>query len=192
MQPEKVARIDTDIYLIGELQHQIVDDKLPSNRQVLSVFFFNTRLLGHTKEESVRLVVKEVEVFWEKAKIPTSKSDYCGKKVMKLYEEYRSLQKTVKQPHKSKNFLEAEKKFTDNLENLFDISSMNAIKNLDVEVKEFLLLQRQKGRPGTFPGINEQNQEKEERRLKRIEDEENRKRKWAADKQKQCKFYFVD
>lgn len=40
---------------------QIVDNKLPSNRQVLSVFFHNMRNIGYSIDESASLITKEVE-----------------------------------------------------------------------------------------------------------------------------------
>lgn len=78
MQPEKVPRTESDLYLIGEMHHQIIDDKLPSNRQILSALFFNTRKLNYNFKVSSKLVLKEIEVFWEKANIvPTSDPIYC-------------------------------------------------------------------------------------------------------------------
>lgn len=40
---KKLRSVDKD-YLIGEVNYQIMGAKLPSNRQVLSVLFFNARI----------------------------------------------------------------------------------------------------------------------------------------------------
>jgi len=43
------------IFLVGEANHQITGAKLPSNRQVLAVLFFNIREVKLTVSESANL-----------------------------------------------------------------------------------------------------------------------------------------
>lgn len=88
MKTSKTSRSDSDLYLVGREDYQIIGDKLPSNRQVLAVFLHNTRKLHFDANESADLVINEVKVFWSKAKIPTSRHDHCCEKVMSLYKEY--------------------------------------------------------------------------------------------------------
>lgn len=93
--PRKLSRIDCDLYLIGREEHQIIDDKLPSNRKVLSVFLHNTRKLRFTYAESAALVIDEVKLFWAKARIPTFREDYCRAELIKLHTEWRNLQRSA-------------------------------------------------------------------------------------------------
>ena len=85
-----------NIYLIGNVCHQITGSKLPSNRQVLTVLFYNIREVKLTKRESANLVIRECVVFWEKARIPTKHFCDCVKTLIKLHELWRDLQKTAK------------------------------------------------------------------------------------------------
>ena len=58
--------------------------------------------------------------------------------------------------------------FVDNMDDLFDIAHSEALEQLkNEEDKNFLILQRQKGRPGSMLGVNHKLKHKEERALKR-------------------------
>lgn len=70
--PANKSRKDRIIYLVGEEKHQITGQKLPSNRDVLSVLIYLTRRGQANRTEDVQLVLKEIEVYWEKARIPIS------------------------------------------------------------------------------------------------------------------------
>lgn len=72
-------------FLVGVLNHQINGPKLPSNRQVLSVLFFNTRVRSLSFRESSKLAIGECVKYWEKAGIPTRKLQHCSKNLSKLY-----------------------------------------------------------------------------------------------------------
>lgn len=190
--PSKKLRSDSELYLVGYENHQIVGAKLPSNRQVLSVFSYNTRTAKLNFDESIKLVIEEVKVFWGKAKIPTSREDYIKIKFRKLYDEWRNLQKSIKH-QQSKTHAQNEKQFTDKLDDLFDIASADALQSLKGAERELLLTQRQKGRVGSLAGIDRTDEAIdrageaiEEKRLKRLEQEENRKRKHAIESKQQC------
>lgn len=185
--PKKKLRSDDKIDLIGQVNHQIVGAKLPSNRQVLSVFFFNTRNAKIAIEISANLVAKEVEIFWVKARIPVSKTNYISKKILKLYEDYRSLQKGS-YTNQSIQHQQREAEFSEELDNLFDIASSDALKVLKGEEKDFLIEQRKKGRPGCLMRVDVKGQKKEENKLKRIEEEEQRRKKSEVALKQQCNF----
>ncbi|KAG0723831.1 hypothetical protein GWK47_005376 [Chionoecetes opilio] len=53
----------------------IPGNKLPSSGQVLSVFLHNHLNLKKERAESAKVVVGEVLVFWDKARIPTQRQD---------------------------------------------------------------------------------------------------------------------
>lgn len=82
-----------NIFLVGDVNFQITGAKLPSNRQVLAVLFFNIREVKLTVSESANLAIRECVIFWEKARIPTRATPNCVKKLVNLYNAWRMLQK---------------------------------------------------------------------------------------------------
>ncbi|XP_050523024.1 uncharacterized protein LOC126895328 [Daktulosphaira vitifoliae] len=131
------------IYLINYNENQIVGSKLPSNIEVLRVIFYNMRKVKLNLRTSAHLVIKEVEVFWEKARIPVRKFQRCIDKLESLYLEWRNLNKSSKRTsliHENK-----EKDFIGKFNELFDISHANAMEIMTIEEdKLFLMCQRDK------------------------------------------------
>jgi len=165
-----------NIFLIGLPSHQITGAKLPSNRQVLSVLFYNIRQVKLTLSESANLVTRECLIFWEKARIPTRALPNCVKKLIDLYHAWRELQKNCKKTLAT--FKDREKNFKISLDNLFDIAHADALKIIKIEEdKLFLNKQREPGRPGYLAGVDKKLTEKEERvRQRRLDDEERKLR----------------
>lgn len=141
------------VYLIGHMSHQITGSKLPSNCQVLRCLFYNMRHVKLNIREAARLTIQEVVIFWEKAKIPTRQLYNCVIKLEKLYEEWRKLQRNANRL-KSTTHNENVEAFKSILDDLFDIAHQDALKNTIEEDKQFLLLQRKKGRPGCMGGVD--------------------------------------
>lgn len=169
------------IELIGNVSHQIVGAKLPSNRQILEVFFYNLRMVKLSGKESANLAIDAALVFWEQARIPTRRKDKCSDKLWKMYQEWRNLNKTsyndmsaaMKQKHDE---------FTKNLDNLFDIAHADAMQMMrNEEDKEFLLKQRMDGRPGSMLGVDQRLAQKEKRSQLRKDQAEARKTKYLQD-----------
>jgi len=65
-----VLRMHDEVYLVGNVNNQIVGSKLPSIKQVLSMLFYNLRHVKLNLRESARLVFKETVLFWQEARIP--------------------------------------------------------------------------------------------------------------------------
>lgn len=129
------------INLIGDVSHQITGAKLPSNRQMLQIFFYNVRFPKLTNKESARLSVDAALIFWQQARIPTREPHKCSEKLLKLYEEYRNIQKSAKaaKPHSKAD------EFISSLDDLFDISHANAMEIMKIEAdKQFLIMQRER------------------------------------------------
>lgn len=72
---------------------QILGSKLPSNKDVLCVFFYNMRTVKLNVEESARLAIRETMVFWKKAHIPLQKEPNWIIQLKNLYEEWMNLEK---------------------------------------------------------------------------------------------------
>jgi hypothetical protein len=81
------------IYLVGTMKNQITGSKLPSKRNCLSVLFYNMRFVKLNLHDSSRLVIEEYSIFWKKARISTHDFSYCVKKLKKLYDDWRKVEK---------------------------------------------------------------------------------------------------
>lgn len=181
-----------NIALIGKVSHQIVGAKLPSNRQMFEVFFYNMRFVKLDAKSSADLTIDAALIFWAQARIPTRRKDKCVDLLLRMYEEWKKLQK-----HKVVTMAAAMKqkydKFMSNLDNLFDISHADAMQMMtNDEDKEFLEKQRMDGRPGSMLGIDQKLAAKEKRSQLRKEEEEARKSKHLeASKKQQSGKYTV-
>lgn len=167
------------IYLVGHPSSQIVGSKLPSIQQVLSVFFYNMREVKLNINESSKLVIKEVSVFWQKARIPIKAEQHCISKLQKYYYEWRDLQKL--QHRKTETQQKKNEQFISTLNDLFDIAQADALNIMKIEEdRSFLISQRQKNRPGSMLGVDLKITRKEERAAERLKVfEENRKRTYS-------------
>ncbi|XP_076279088.1 uncharacterized protein LOC143208527 isoform X1 [Lasioglossum baleicum] len=167
------TRSSDQLFLLNHFESQIVGAKLPSNGQLLRVLFYNMRKVNLNLRESAALVMKEVEIFWEKARIPIKKTSDSINKVEKLYNKWRTLNKTVNRQNDLQR--KREQEFIDSLEDLFDIAHANALEMISVEEdKIFLLQQREKRRIGSMASIDRKLVEKEERQAERKEQQEMR------------------
>lgn len=189
--PKKLRSVTKDVYLIGREYHQIMGSKLPSIKQVLSVLFFNTRTVKLSVRESANLVIDEVLIFWKKARIPPRQTPNCVSKLIKLYEEWDKLHKNCKRQTSTQS--NNEQHFLNKLDDLFDIAHANALEIIKIsEDREFLIRQREKGRPGCMIGVDESLAQKERRRFKRLQQEEERRARNDAEATK-ClsKLFFI-
>lgn len=169
-----------NIFLIGEAKHQITGSKLPSNRQVLAVLFYNIRQVNLTLNESANLSLRECVIYWEKARIPTKSFPNCVKKLLNLYQIWRDLQKNAKKTQDV--FKQRRQEFVTNLDNLFDIAHADALNLIKInEDKFFLQRQREPGRPGHLGGVDKKGTNKEERVRLRISEQEKRRSKYFAE-----------
>lgn len=62
------------IFIVGVMKNQILGSKLPSKKDVLSVLFFNMRMVKLTLKDSISLVIDECLIFWKKSSNPNSRS----------------------------------------------------------------------------------------------------------------------
>lgn len=146
------------------------------------------RFVKMSAADSAKLAVNAALIFWQQARIPTKYEPHCIKKLTQLYDAWKKIQRTV--PEKRAGATKKmEEDFIAVLDDLFDISHANAMEMIKIaEDREFLTLQRQKGRPGCMTGIDRALYDMEQRRAQRLEMAENRKRTHdEMMQQKQCK-----
>ena len=181
-----LIRKRNEIYLVGYVSQQITGCKLPSNHQVLKSLFYNMRIVGLGIKEAARLTVLEVFVFWEKGRIPCQLLKHCIPKVEKLYNEWRDLQKSASR--KSKTQEEKVLQFTSKFDDLFDIATKDALSRMTIEEdREFLTMQRKKGRPGSIGGVDMKTARADQRKAARIAKMEKLKQKASQKKEEEGK-----
>ncbi|XP_061636770.1 uncharacterized protein LOC133481415 isoform X3 [Phyllopteryx taeniolatus] len=157
----------TEVWLIGQPNpHPMMGKQLPSLKEVLSRFFHLHNQEKKTVKEAANLLMEEVFLFWEKAKISTKEKHHAAKKVTNEYDLWRALGK-----HKSRKSPTERKKreeFVTRLDLLFDVDMKDVELTLNMEDRRFLALQRDKdGRKGVMMGIDGKLAALERRRMKR-------------------------
>ena len=177
------------IYLLGHDEYQIIGSKLPSNGQVLRVLFYNVQKVKLDLRPSAAIAIKEVEVFWDKARIPVRETHHSIDKLLELHKNWRKLQKTRKRRCEMQEI--KERKFLNAMDDLFDIAYNNALNTLKIqEDKDFLLNQRKKGRPGLMIGADQNLVQKEKRQAVRLQQKEVQRERFEAMVELQGMTYF--
>lgn len=125
-------RNDNNIFLIGYMETQILGSKLPSLRQILQVFFFNVRTVKLNVQSSANLVVRECMIFWENTRIPTRAIQHCVIKLIKMYNNWRDVQKSFTKI--GEIYRKKENEFVTLLDSLYDIAHLDALKLMKNDV----------------------------------------------------------
>lgn len=175
-------RSDDDvIFLVGKCESDLKGAKLPSMRQVLQLFFYKTRVEKISVKDSIKYTINCTLAFWLKANIPTMTEVNCVKKFHKLFKDWKDLSKNRYGQYEK--YRKDEKEFSEKIGNyIFDIAAPDALKIMKIqEDKDFLLQQRQRGRPGSMCGFDVKLARKEKKKAKRVEEQETRKRKYLDD-----------
>lgn len=162
-----MSALRQNIYLIGDLDTQIYGNKLPSKGQVLKVLFYNIRELKLSVRDSANLVIKEVKIFWEKARLPVQQNCRCVEKLLDLHKKWSNLHKHAGKPSN----IDKEKQFCSDFGNLFDIAHGDILQTIDEKRREFLESQRRDGRVGyinNMQGFFERMEAEENRRVEEI------------------------
>lgn len=161
-------------------------------RQVLQVLFYNMRFVNLIAKLSAKLTIDGVQIFWHQARIPIREEHKCVDKLLKLYEKWKTIQKTVADK-RSNIQKQAADTFLENLDELFDIATVDALDKIRiVKDRQFLEMQRQKGRPGCMAGVDMALWDREKKAQERKDKEAARKRKHEEEMSSQAgKFYIL-
>lgn len=81
------------IYLIGNESEQLKGRKLPTVRQVLSVFFHKHSSLKLTIRQSASDTIADVVKVWDKSAVKIIKNYNAVTKLIKIHDEWRKLHK---------------------------------------------------------------------------------------------------
>lgn len=119
--------------------------------------------------ESATIAAREIQLFWDMARIPTKHERNVIPKIENLFESWKSLQKRAKTRTETQE--QEENAFVQDLQNLFDIAHADALEMITVqEDRQFLITQRD-GHRGYMAGVDIVLSAKEERieiRMKKI------------------------
>ena len=160
------TRFKNQVYLLGSSASELIGAKLPSIGMTLGLFLHHHLDLKKSIRESSAAVVSEVAKVWDKARIPISIRQNCQTKVEKLFEKWRLLKKNKGRQSVTQQANESD--FIATFDDLFDFAHAEALTTMTIDNdKQFLLLQRQKGRPGTVSGVDNVLFGKEQRRKHR-------------------------
>ena len=152
-------------------ENGIQGTKLPSKGQIVSLFLHLHDNEKKTVKESAAGVISRLVEFWTEARIPMIRKDHAVTKVEKLYSVYTSLKRG--KDRRSTPQTQKEDDFTNDMKNLFDIASANALIVMTKEEdKQFLVAQREPGRRGTMGSADVKLAKKEKLYLKRKQVEE--------------------
>lgn len=149
------TRRKSEIWLVGYAASTLPQTKLPSEREVFSLFFHYKLISGNIKL-AARLTANDVIEIWQKARIPTQKRQRVISNVEKMFISWQKLKKNKENKRKRSAGLEAkEKEWGNKLDRLFDIAHTDAMNIITIdEDKQFLELQRKQGRLGRMAGID--------------------------------------
>lgn len=114
---------ETCIYLIGQVNKDIDGSDLPTNRKILSVFFYQHRRLNHSISKSAINAIEEAENVWrrlpESIGIPMNHTRNSVRKLEKLHSAWIKIHKNRFRTSSAQKLREEE--YKKELDEVFDI-----------------------------------------------------------------------
>ncbi|CAG5093390.1 Protein of unknown function [Cotesia congregata] len=138
------------VYLLGAVHNNLPSRKLPKNGDVLNYFMLKYKILKKTVRECAAEIIDEVQEIWSDMNTPLIKHQHAIKKMEMLFTEWRNLDKSRLKKHSEFHLLKI-KKFTDKLNELFDVRLKKDISHDSCPEKLFSLVRRSKGRLTPIP-----------------------------------------
>ncbi|XP_050339954.1 uncharacterized protein LOC126766137 [Bactrocera neohumeralis] len=135
------------IYLIGAPNPNVFGRKLPTVKEVMSVFFYHHVVLMETINKSLVNTVIKVEKQWHSAGLPICRRQNAVKKLRSLHSKWKSVQKNQNR-YDSAAQVNNQSRFQKKLTELFDIKDSKSVDSLDRDKKIFLAGQKSSNRRG--------------------------------------------
>lgn len=172
------TRSSNEVWLIGKAESRINRAGLPTIGATLRHFTYHHLECNKSIRESLKLTIEAVLPFWNKARIPTRRSDKCREKLEKVWTRYQLLKKSKSRSGHAEKANEG--LFVSDLEDLFDIAHQDAMSLMtNDEDKEFLILQRQDTKSCSMGGTDKIQEGIETRKRHRTLDRNKRMMKRA-------------
>lgn len=164
-------------WLLGKPVDSLSCARLPRKRDVLSLYLFHHVVEKKTVMEGLNLAFGKVLTVWERARIPTQRVDACVRKLRGIHDKYQALKKHRTRGRESDRV--KEKMFLDDLQDLFDVATSDALQTMtNEEDKEFLKMQHEDVFSCSIAGIEAKKSGVVARRGKRNEQEAALKRRY--------------
>lgn len=139
-----------NVYLLGALHNNLVSRKLPKNGDVLNYFMFKYKVLNKTVRLCATEVIEEVQKIWSVMDLPLVKNQHAITKMESLFTEWKNFDKSRLKKHSEFHLLKI-KKFTDKLNELFDVRLKKGISDDSCPQELFSLVRKSKGRLTLVP-----------------------------------------
>lgn len=130
------------LWLIGKTQNKFKKTKLPSKRDVLSLYFHRCYELKDTESDAANHVSEKTIAFWKSLCLPTKRKDGVKSLILKLVSAYRNLKKNKSLVESNEKMNIKVKNFESTLDYLFDISPTDVIIENE-DIKNFYLSQKE-------------------------------------------------
>ncbi|XP_057324625.1 uncharacterized protein LOC130667154 [Microplitis mediator] len=130
------------INLVGFESKTLNDSKLPVNRDILCLFYYQHRTEKLIIREGAKFVLNDVTHVWNKFTLPAINSHRSILKIEKLYKDWLKTQ-INKSRKKSPAQISLEKVFVESLDNLFDIAPQNVLQTLNSPQKRVYIDNRE-------------------------------------------------
>lgn len=130
--------MEETIFLIGDVSENVCGRKLPTVRELMSVFFYEHNFCGFAIKKSARNTINKIQSHWSRAGIPTCGIEYAIKKLLAIHRNWRTLKKSRHRKKSTVQFMKTSNLKITMLE-LFDIAKPGVEKLLNDEQKLFLL-----------------------------------------------------
>jgi hypothetical protein len=155
-----ITRSRTEVYLLGTSIDALTGSKLPSIGDVLRLYIHKLKS-ARTKHEAAVAVIMEVQLFWQKARIPMRRIDHATCQLEELVQKWEGLKKN--ETRRTATEVSNEETLSGTFNDLFDVTHQNALEMIRIEEdKQFLLAQQEKGRRGVMAGVDVSLTKKEE------------------------------
>lgn len=150
------TRESTKIWLIGQVSPELCKTKLPTKKEVLSLFFYYKNYSKLTIKGCCISTANDVLSIWQMAAIPTQTKKRIKYKIEQMFNSWQKLKKNKENKSKrSEVLIKKEQHWATQLEGLFDIAHTNALNMIVIqEDKDFLNAQRQDSRHGKIGKID--------------------------------------
>lgn len=156
------TRSKTEVYLLGTSIEALCGSKLPSIGDVLRLYIHKLKS-ARSKHEAAVTVITEVQLFWQKARIPMRRIDHAIGQLEDLVQKWEGLKKN--KVRRTATQVSNEQALKCTLNDLFDVAHQDALEMISIEEdKQFLLGQRENGRRGVMAGVDVSLTKKEERK----------------------------
>lgn len=150
---EPATRSETEVWLVGQRVSEFIGTKLPSTKEVLSVFFHFKAIVQEQTRIAATKTADLLLTIWDQARIPTRKKQHVIEKIVNCFQQWQSLKKlkyTNRKPAQQKR-----QEWKESIADLFDIAHANAEQMITIkEDLEFLKAQRQKDRSGKIAVVD--------------------------------------